>query len=108
MFERDSSPLKGQAETVGGLVLRSRRAVPEPVVEPTSADPLAAALLSWAEPPKPPKKPERTIERLDAPELESWRRLLEEEERARRWLLEQERGGEDDDWRRWQKRRRRR
>lgn len=105
LFERHSSPLAGQAETVGGPVLRSRRATPEPVVESAPTDPLAAALLSWAEPP-PQKKPERTIERLDAPDLESWRTLLEEEERARRWLLEQERDGEDDDWRRRRRRRR--
>ena len=109
MFERNTSPLEGLAETIGGPVLRSRRTVPEPVETAPSppADPLAAALLSWAEPPKAQKKPERaTIERLDEPDLDMWRRLLEEEERARRWLLEQDEG-EDDDWRKGRRRRRR-
>jgi hypothetical protein len=108
VFERATSPLEGLAETVGGPVLRSRRAVPEPAVEAApapSSDPLAAALLGWAEPPKPQKRAERAIERLSEPELDSWRRLLEEEERARRWLLEQD--DQDDDWRNRRRRRRR-
>ena len=111
MFERAGSPLEGLAETIGGPILRSRRAsspTRPPAAAPAApADPLAAALLMWAEPPAPQRKAERTIERLDEPDLDAWRRLLEEEERARRWLLEQEED-DDEDGRRWRRGRRRR
>jgi hypothetical protein len=102
MFERTGSPLVGLAETPGGPVLRSRRLAPPEPAAAAPSDPLAAALLSWAEPPAPQRK----VERLEAPDLDSWRRLLEEEERARRWLLDQD--DEDDDGRPWRRGRRRR
>jgi hypothetical protein len=104
MFERPGSPLLGLAEIPGGPVLRSRRLAPPEPVAAAPSDPLAAALLSWAEPPAPQRK----VERAEEPDLDSWRRLLEEEERARRWLLEQNVDDEDDEWRRWRRQRRRR
>jgi len=136
LFARRGSPLQGLAEVVdpGERPLpddrpaeRSTRRPGPPGEAPgdtppgpsTPADPLAAALLSWAEPPAPKRQPRPDRGGLAdqgglviPPDHDSWRRLIEEEERARRWLNERGRDNgddEDDDWRRrrdrWRRRR---
>ncbi|HEV8638937.1 MAG TPA: hypothetical protein VG370_32415 [Chloroflexota bacterium] len=122
LFARGGSPLQGLAEVIEAAEPAGRRAgepadrragAPGAVARPTSDDPLAAALLSWAEPPTPPMR------QPQPPDREAWRRLIEQEERARRWLDEpdedddehdeDDEDDEDDDWRRrrdrWRRRR---
>jgi hypothetical protein len=125
LFGRPDMPLYGLAEVVsvegGGAIGGARPGAgrpaargdgrradrpPDPVagVEAPSDDPLAAALLSWAEaPPKPEPGPAR--------EREPWEWLLEREAAEREWferLERPERDGDDDDrwWRRGRRRRR--
>jgi hypothetical protein len=111
LFARGGSPLQGLAEVIEAAEpARQRAGAPGAVAPPNGADPLAAALLSWAEPPTPSKR------QPQSPDREAWRRLIEEEERARRWLddpdedePDEDESDEDDDWRRrrdrWRRRR---
>jgi hypothetical protein len=110
LFARPDMPLYGLAEVVsvagevGGSARAQRRRAartPEPVAEaePAPDDPLAAAMLSWAEAPTPEPEPVR--------EREPWEWLLAREAAEREWLQRAERGYDDDDrW--WRKGRRRR
>jgi hypothetical protein len=118
LFGRPDMPLYGLAEVVsvggrdaargrpgaGGPEERGRgRRAERPLEPPASVerppdDPLAAALLSWAEaPPKPKPEPER----------EPWEWLVAREAAEREWLDRLERGERDDDrwWRRGRRRR---
>jgi hypothetical protein len=118
LFARAGSPLHGLAEVIepgdpaiprAGDRGTRRPGAPAEAAPPVSVDPLAAALLSWAEPPR--QDGNRTGRRPEPPDREAWRRLLEEAESARRWLADRDEDDEDedDDWRRrrdrWRRRR---
>ena len=113
LFTRPDAPLYGLAdvevvEEARGRHREERRSAPVNPPPPASDDPLASALLAWAEPaPKSEPEPEPT-----SPAQEAWERLLAREAMERDWFERLERDGEDDDdqgrwWRRGGRRRRR-
>jgi len=112
LFGRPTMPLYGLADVVeapsaGG---RQSRAAEPPAEAPTSpaeaADPLAAALLGWAEaPPQPKPEDDRLVIARDMPSAAelAWEALIERERRRERerWDF-----GDDDPWQRKRRRRR--
>jgi hypothetical protein len=113
LFGRPTMPLYGLAEVVqmGGADDEPRAAgrATQPA-EPEAAapeDPLAAALLGWAEaPPKPKPEDERLVIAREMPSLAelAWERLVEQERRRERDTWDSD---GDDPFRRRGKRRRR-
>src|SRR5262249_28050974 len=86
LFGRPTMPLYGLADVVETAGVERGRARGQPPPRP-EGDPLAAALLGWAEAPPQPKREERVVE----PEI-TWEQLIERE----RWRWEED----DDPWRR--------